>query len=245
MTGELLWSAEPPLDGIRTVFGAVYADSGAYGCSRLDLADVDGDGVDELIALHWHKLYFPTFVAAYRTDGSIIGPYYHWGHVNEIHVKDLDGDSEPEVLLAGTNNGAKYQGATLILLDAEHFAGASVDSLVGADCPVRDAALARVILPQYESHFMALFPARRLEARSVSVTRSEDQTFIQASIGDGQMDVLVVFDSELRPLRVAVTDALLVGIRSWPDDLREEFLSEQHWRRWLARAFRYGVDVRE
>lgn len=52
-----------------------------------------------------------------------MGEYWHSGHLPHLSVADIDGDSHPEILLAGASSG--YRQATLIALDPGRVFGAS------------------------------------------------------------------------------------------------------------------------
>jgi hypothetical protein len=56
-------------------------------------------------------------------DGRILHEYWHSGHLNHLQAADLDGKGRTEFVLAGINNAR--HAATLVILDEDHFAGAS------------------------------------------------------------------------------------------------------------------------
>ena len=55
--------------------------------------------------------------------GELLHEYWHSGHLNHLQAADLDGNGRTEFVLAGINNAR--HAATLVVLDEDHFAGAS------------------------------------------------------------------------------------------------------------------------
>jgi len=76
-----------------------------------------------------HYLSFPTQVAVLdgRT-GRLLSEYWHRGHLKQIAVADLDGDGEPEILLAGVNDAVDRKQATLVVFDHRNVRGASCNT---------------------------------------------------------------------------------------------------------------------
>jgi hypothetical protein len=183
-------------------------------------------------------------VVIYTSDGGTFGPYYNWGHIYQALPVDLDGDGHTELVLAGTNNAPAYQGATVILLDAQHFHGASVDSLLRPECPLQDSSLVRLVMPQYEPEFMKLLGTMRIEARDVTVLHENGKSTLRVSVGNGRTDMMVYLDAQLRPLKTEASDALKTAANDWPAPLSKEFFSAAYQQAWLARCYRYGTLVR-
>jgi hypothetical protein len=70
-----------------------------------------------------HYLYYPSQVVLLAPDGRLLAEYWHSGHLNRLQAADLDNDGKTEFYLAGINNA--WHAATLVVLDQDHFAGAS------------------------------------------------------------------------------------------------------------------------
>ena len=70
-----------------------------------------------------HYLYYPSQVVLLAPDGRVLREYWHSGHLNHLQAADLDNDGRTEFYLAGINNA--WHAATLVVLDQDHFAGAS------------------------------------------------------------------------------------------------------------------------
>lgn len=96
-----------------------------YRLARLLPLSLRRDGSRNLAVVSFHVPRYPTQVAVLSPRGKLLGEYYHSGHVGHIEMADLDGDSKPELVLAGISNG--YGAATLLVLDPENLSGASAE----------------------------------------------------------------------------------------------------------------------
>lgn len=77
--------------------------------AQLVAADLDGNGVDELLVSYCHLPYWPNVVLLYDTETANSYPIFLGsGHHRVAAVLDLDGDGRPEVLLSGINNRMGY-----------------------------------------------------------------------------------------------------------------------------------------
>lgn len=240
-TGDLIWSILPDREEIRQAFGDEYLGDGFFGARTLDFGDFDGDGIDELVVMWGHHRWYPAIVARVSPEGALLDSYYHFGVIYDQYVGDLDGDGREDFLFAATNNGRAYQGATLVLLQDGYWQGASVDSLVGADSPIREGAVYRVVLPQYPEPYMSLLTAQRLRAEGLSVGWKDGSVRIEASVGNDEgSGSVVTFDAQLHPLSVQIGDSMEVAARDWSDGERERFMDPEFQRRWLGSALLYG-----
>jgi hypothetical protein len=112
-SGRVLWTYTPGRDEVRDRRGLVHrppyfvADFGVIPASRPE---------DIRIAVSsTHNLNAPTEVAILTPGGKKVGEYWHPGHLDFIAVRDIDGDTRPELLLAGVNNGE--HAATILAFD--------------------------------------------------------------------------------------------------------------------------------
>lgn len=239
---ELLWKMEPDLHEVREVFGEEVGAKGAFRCGLFEFADLDGDGVAELIVHRYHDRWFPASVTAYRRDGSVLGTYYNWGQIYDLHCDDVDFDGRQDVLISGTNNAKCYQGATIAILDAEHFHGASVDSLVNPACFLQDSSCVRVVLPHFDSEFVRRPFGARLSACDLETSRNADGTLvITATVGETAVGFVMTFDGNLEPKTISPSDLLLEETREWPADLRARFFDPGHLSQWSARYQQFGA----
>ncbi len=71
----------------------------------LDACDLDGDGVEEILAVYTHSPWWPTYAVLYepRIDRARL-VFIASGHHHFKGAQDLDGDGKAELLLAGINN---------------------------------------------------------------------------------------------------------------------------------------------
>jgi hypothetical protein len=79
-----------------------------------------------VLAASTHYLYYPSQVVLLAPDGRTLHEYWHSGHLNHLQAADIDKDGKMEFYLAGINNAR--HAATLVVLDQDHFAGASQES---------------------------------------------------------------------------------------------------------------------
>jgi hypothetical protein len=197
----------------------------------------------EIVVAWRHQLFFPFVVGIYRQDGTEMGLYLHRGYLDDgIHV-DLDNDGKEELLLAGTNNSPRFQGATVVLLD-----GAHCSTRTGAG----SGACARLVIPKLSDEFMQRIQARRLHARDPVVSMTPDGAKISFTVGripltEGsvQGDILVVTtDGLLRPLTCYLTDGGKMFLRSLDAKVAEELLDPERRNAWMATWRWWGPDAR-
>jgi hypothetical protein len=101
--------------------------SDGFALRMLSVVDIERDGAPEVLVLGYHP-YFPSILL--RLDaatGRESGCYVHAGHLLDMAIVDLDGDSVAEILLAGINNS--YGEGVLAVL------GGSVGNGAGPSAP--------------------------------------------------------------------------------------------------------------
>jgi hypothetical protein len=76
-----------------------------------------------VLAATTHYLYYPSQSVLLAPDGRVLGEYWHSGHLNHLQAADLENDGRTKFYLAGISNA--WNAATLVILDQDHFAGAS------------------------------------------------------------------------------------------------------------------------
>ena len=81
------------------------------------------DGTRRVLVVTHHLSWYPAQVAVLSSEGRVLGEYWHSGHILFGEIAELDGDPQPEVLLAGISNS--HRTSTLIALDPEDLHGAS------------------------------------------------------------------------------------------------------------------------
>jgi hypothetical protein len=75
------------------------------------LADVDGDGLDDVLLPLAHLPFYPAAVVFWRPAGDRPSKplLVNSGHVSDLRVADLDGDGRPELVVTGYNNVLGFQ----------------------------------------------------------------------------------------------------------------------------------------
>lgn len=221
-SGDTIWSVEPDLRVLIEAFGADVVGAAGFSCSVFKPADVDGDGVPELIVRFVHGLYFPSCLCLVDKEGKRLAQYANKGHLRDFIAEDLDGDGRDEILVWGTNNCPAYQGATVIMLDQDHWSGASSDAL----CPIPgssgDGSTIRLVIPAFPSPYMDLLNSPRLSAESLQAYHDAfDRLRFNVRVGSSDPNwVDVTLDEQLRPLTARAVDGFRVMMTTqWPDSL--------------------------
>ncbi len=94
-----------------------------YGLARFLVTSRGKGQPNAVLVATTHELYYPSQVVLLAPDGKLLREYWHSGHLNHLQAADLDGNGRTEFVLAGINNAR--HAATLVILDEDHFAGAS------------------------------------------------------------------------------------------------------------------------
>jgi hypothetical protein len=153
-----------------------------------------------------HVVNSPAQVAALDPHGALIGEYWHFGHVDNLAVADLDGDGMEEVIVGGANNG--WAAATLVVLDPRNMTGTSFQ---GQNDPTQIQGY-----PIGKEKAVLLFPrtcvSRTLDAynmvRGLQVTNGEVHVRVNERLADFQAVVLYTLDRRLNVVRVEFSDVL-------------------------------------
>jgi hypothetical protein len=110
-------------DNRRRVRTSIEEFAPVFGLARF-LVTPRGRGLSNVVLVATaHVLYYPSQVVVLAPDGRILHEYWHSGHLNHLQAADLEGNGRTEFVLAGINNAR--HAATLVILDEDHFAGAS------------------------------------------------------------------------------------------------------------------------
>ena len=245
-TGDTIWCARPDIPAIVRAFGEEDVLDANFNCREVQPADLDGDGHPELVAHFVHGRYYPYALCAFDEDGNLLRQYANKGHVDDSLVLDLDGDGRDELLASGTNNAKAYQGATVFILDLDHWRGASVDSLCNPESSEPDSARIRLVIPRFPEHYMLLLEQTRLYAMNLNVYHdAAGDAVISAGIGAPSRTSLIVYlDGELRPRGCEPTDGFArIQLSQWPRSLTEGTgPGDPVWRaEWLAQHKRFGA----
>jgi transcriptional regulator with XRE-family HTH domain len=243
-SGHQIWEVSPDQERIRAAYGPdLLYTGGGFTAFRNKAVDIDGDRTPELALVFIHGRFCPASLVLIERDGRHLGQYDTKGHIYSLLGEDVDGDGREELLAAGTNNEACYQGGTVILLDEVCFRGAAQDSLAGGNPAIPDSARVRLVMPQLGEPYMTLLQRLRLDASDLMVFREPDGAVrIAVSVGVDGMGVIVTMDAGLHPLRVQASDRVISLAETWPDSVtalrgfpRQEWLQNK----WLPRAVRF------
>ena len=170
-TGDTLWSVTPDDQALVEAFGPEIVGDATFSCSLFREADVNGDGVPELVVRFVHGLYYPCCLCLVDRNGQVLAQYTHRGHLRDFLAIDLDVDGADEILSWGTNNCLAYQGFTVLKLDRNAWSGASVDSLCSASGTAQDGSAVRLVVPDYPAPYMQLLQIPRLHVENLQVHR--------------------------------------------------------------------------
>lgn len=221
-TGDTLWVLEPDLEEVVAAFGAPDVRAANFRCTDFTPLDTDGDGQLEIAVRFTHGLYYPSVLCLVDRVGHRLGQYANKGHLYGLQVVDLEQDGRQELVATGTNNAKAYQGATVLILDRDHWAGASVDSLCDPASQVPDSARVRIVLPQFPAPYMEHIGSIRLAADNPQIHHSPGgKALISAAVDAGAAASMILYlDQDLNALGCDLSDGFAAEIRSsWPDSL--------------------------
>ncbi len=210
-TGKIQWSYTPELAPAIAAFGPEVMSTGRMGCSWAGPIDMDGDGHSEILALFGHSLYYPNCLARLDAKGRILNTYWCRGAIYDVLAIDVDNDSKDEAYLCGTYNSPAYQGATIIVLDEDHFRGVAVDTSTSGSALPDDGSLLRVIYPHFPEPLMSALEISRIEIRELETQLMANQRvqFI-ARAGTTTRTSILTLNPDLRILEFGISDDLAV-----------------------------------
>ncbi len=248
-TGDTIWSVGPDIEAVVRAFGPEIVNAANFSARGLKTANLDGDGTPDLVVNFMHGPYYPSVLAWIDRDGNRVAQYANKGHLTDYTVVDCDGDGLDEVVAWGTNNALDYQGGTVIMLDADHWRGASIDSCCSPASTEPDSALLRLVLPQYPEAYMNIMGHRRLTTFGLQAYRGPGgATMFSVGIGGNtHQGVVLTLDDQLRPLGARSSDTFLAHMkRDWPDSLVQGAgPSDEVWlARWLTHHRRFEAGHR-
>jgi hypothetical protein len=93
---------------------------------RLGVLKPTANGQRRIVVSSHHHLFYPNQIALVDSQGKTVSEYWHSGMLEYMTVADLDGDGREEIVASGISNG--YREATLIVIDADHLSGASIEA---------------------------------------------------------------------------------------------------------------------
>lgn len=96
-----------------------------YNVHSITVAAITKGGPPHIVVSSHHFPDFPNQIALLSSGGTLIGEYWHPGHLPWMQVADFDNDGLAELYLAGVNNARRA--ATVVALDPRDFSGAAVE----------------------------------------------------------------------------------------------------------------------
>ena len=153
----------------------------------------------------------------------------------------MDGDGKDEIYIAATNNTARFEGGTLIVLDELCRNGAALDAESArghfADLSLSDSCKVRVVFPSYPMEFTNLLETPRMDAFNlwINANRSVPDR-LTLNMGQPSKSLIIPFDSEIRPFDVYPSDLLAKFNRAWVDSglVSRDYLTREALDKWLS-----------
>ncbi len=249
-SGRIIWTAQPDLAAVRAAFGPDVLSGGNLFCENLLTVDLNRDGRGEILALFHHTSNYPGILCWIDQDGRLLGQYANHGQFNDILETDLDGDGRNEIIASGTDNAPVYAGATVVILDEDHFRGASVDSLNHPRSLEPDSCLVRLVVPNWPQPYMTSLQAKRFHARKITVyTDPEGRKELAFEFGpiNNLIGTLRV-DRRLVPLGLGLQDYFIETLaQNFPPELiTDTGPTDPAWlATWLAGYLRFGAVIEQ
>jgi hypothetical protein len=150
----------------RAVRSATESIAPSFHAEHLLVAPLGRDGKVRVALTTTHDLSYPCQIALLDRDGHLLREYWHSGHLQHLMSADLTHLGWNSLVVAGISNARKT--ATLLVLDPDHFNGASAEDdaayqLQDFPPPVQTA---RILLPRSDMNkalepFVAVTAFRR------------------------------------------------------------------------------------
>jgi hypothetical protein len=112
----------------------------------MDVVDLEGDGLHEIVVVAAQIPFFPTQAVVLDCRGNLLGEYWNSGRLSSFVARDLNGDGRKELIFGGKNN--EYKKPCLVVLDSGDVTGGSPQSQAHYACPA--------LAPGSERHYLLL-----------------------------------------------------------------------------------------
>jgi hypothetical protein len=160
-----------------------------------------------IVLSSYHRPYYPNQIAVLDAHGTLLGDYWHSGHLDYMILADIDGDGREEIVASGISNG--YRQATLIVLDLDRVFGASTETArpevqLHGMIPAKERL--RLLFPRSDLNRALFVYNRALEA---SVKQGRIQIQIRECQHQPDCDIFYEFDRGFNLLSVKASDSFL------------------------------------
>lgn len=203
-TGEIRWSRSTGFADANLAGPSLYTGARWVGWRDQEMVTAT------VIAGRWYPCGIQSIDPR---DGSLLGTYYHPGHLHYGPIVDLDEDGVPSSILYGDNSSARFD-PTLVPFETERHCGSIVlldpGQFWGQAYPYSQAegrAEWPGVEPASERAYLCVAPIdadtdANVMSVSVAPAKSEGMARIEARLTDGR---IVIMNEELRPLGVYLT----------------------------------------
>jgi hypothetical protein len=235
-TRRIVYSDSPDIGMINTFYQDISLSQGLFEVISIEFCEFDGSGEEEIVVMRRHAAQSPSYIQIIDRDFKTIGSYYHRGHINIMHITDLDEDGCDEIYAGGAHNPSL--GASAFILDREHCAGFAQDGYHSFRFNLADSSLARLILPGFDQKYLDLLDESRLEIIDIRPSRKEagvGQLVLRINkLGNGSL--FVATDENLNPISVYAADPFKLRVRQWLGEglIDRDISSQEYLEAWLA-----------
>lgn len=208
--GETLWEAT--YETMYKYKYHTYVDSEVFLINSLAVVDIEEDGVEELLVIANHELYFPSrIILIDPLTGKSNKQWLHCGNISDLEFIDLNGDSIKEIVFSGVNNADKR--AFLGVLDVNSKEGqiCTSERYFAEDMPIVNP-IAYVQFPTtlllqklYSEGFMEALP--RVDRLYLRNNKDILVQVRETVLGSRKADVLYFFDTLLNLISIAPTNS--------------------------------------
>lgn len=102
--GRLLWKATVPDDACIYPPEEEDLEQVGFQVTHIVPADLDGDGLKEILVSFVHNTWYPCTLMAFSSSGEPLTAYWHPGYIRTLAVNQGDRESLPIVVASASNN---------------------------------------------------------------------------------------------------------------------------------------------
>ena len=173
----------------------------------------DGEGIGHILFLTHRRHHPPTILYKFSMDDYSYEMFIHKGYLQELMLKDFDGNGVKDCMLVGYNY--EFDSSVIAVLDPKHIRGSSPRSnAYSIPGNMEDNAKYYITLPHFRKYKYLPKPQFAL---STKISKESDSLSIL--VNSRAEDVLFVFDKEYRCTRATVLAGSAGGNRKKKDML--------------------------